>query len=466
MLFQTVEFFTLFLLLIPLNALLRGVYRQYMLLIASYFFYAWFNLPLVGLILFSTGVDFAVGSALFKTENLLKRRLLLVCSLVTNLGLLAFFKYFNFFIGFVNGLSQYLTNSDPLPYWNIILPLGISFYTFQTLSYTIDVYRGVITEPPKFGTFALYVSFFPQLVAGPIVRARDLIPQLERGPKFSEEDVVKGIGLLTLGLLKKVVIADNLAKVSDTVFTHPEIYSGGTVLLGIYAFAFQIYADFSGYSNMARGIAQILGYRFPVNFTQPYFAIGIRDFWQRWHITLSTWLRDYLYIPLGGNRSGAIKLCRNVMVTMLLGGLWHGAQWTFVFWGALHGLWIISERYFSSNSLTAERSQNKLLRFLLMLLTFHGVCLTWVFFRAESFSSALNLLSSLATSGISIEWSIAASCAIPLMIGIDTLSVTLNTEHWFQEKPIIAWTGVWSAFIVICLFGVTGSNDFIYFQFE
>ncbi len=465
MLFQTLEFFVLLAAVMPLNLVLRGKARLGFLLLTSYVFYGWFSIPLCGLMVFSTLLDFTAARGMTATDDERVRKRWLIASLAGNLGMLFVFKYTNFFLETVGGLSQLLSGTDPFPRYDIILPLGISFYTFQTLSYSIDVYRRRIDRPSDLLTFATYVAFFPQLVAGPIVRAKSLLPQLRDGPTFSESNVLRGIALVGFGLAKKVVIADNLAPMVNAVFSAPHAHSPLAVLVGIYAFAFQIYCDFSGYSDTARGLGFMMGYDLGDNFRQPYFATGIRDFWRRWHISLSTWLRDYLYIPLGGSRGSGLFTIRNVMITMLLGGLWHGAAWTFVIWGAIHGIWIAIERVATGNRKDApERSP--LARLALQFLTFQGVCVTWVFFRATDFGNAADVFAALFRGGDTIVplamWPLVA---IPSILLVDAFVQHESVCARVRARPFLFWLTVIVTQALIIAFGVTTATDFVYFQF-
>ena len=309
------------------------VLKNVLLLIASYAFYSAWDWRFCSLIVLSTITDFVVGQKIHVANSEYSRRLWLICSLVVNLGVLAFFKYFNFFVGsFVSALENLGLETDPA-YFNIILPIGISFYTFQTLSYTIDIYRKKLTPTHSLVEFALFVSFFPQLIAGPIERARHILPQLKVNHVIKVREVWVGLQLIFWGLFKKVFVADNVAMIVDNLFGNSASLPFGLSYLAVLAFAIQIYADFSAYSDIARGCAKIFGINLMLNFQNPYLAANPQEFWRRWHISLSTWLRDYLYIPLGGNRGGKILAYRNLMLTMVLGGLWHGAAWNFVWWG-------------------------------------------------------------------------------------------------------------------------------------
>ena len=345
MIFNSATFLLFFLAFLVAYALTTNQQRLGICLLGSYVFYGWWDWRFLGLILFSTVVDFFVGIQLDKTNSLTSRRWILALSLFTNLGLLGVFKYANFFIESANiAMSRSGFGLESL---DVILPVGISFYTFQTLSYSIDVYRHTIPCENNFLRFATYVAFFPQLVAGPIVRAKDLLPQLQHDQNLQFSNFRIGLGLMIVGYFKKVGVADSLAPYVDLAFEYPMDHNSISMALAVVFYSFQIYCDFSGYSDIAIGIAKVLGFEFPMNFRMPYFSQSFSEFWKRWHITLSSWLRDYLYIPLGGNQGGFAFTCRNLMLTMILGGFWHGASWTFVFWGALHSFYLIAQRMIS-----------------------------------------------------------------------------------------------------------------------
>ncbi|MBE9529897.1 MAG: MBOAT family protein, partial [Proteobacteria bacterium] len=338
MLFNSVQFAIFFAIVYLLYLLLNHKGQNRLLLVASYVFYGCWDWRFLSLIAISTVVDYFCGLKIYESREKQKRKLFLFISVCSNLTILGFFKYFNFFTDNLYALlNGFGFSPDPF-FLNIILPVGISFYTFQTISYSIDIYRKELNPTRKFLDFALFVSFFPQLVAGPIERAKNLLPQMLLPRKLTVDKFYEGCYLIFWGLFLKVFIADNLARMVDPVFSSSGPYDGVRVLLALYAFAFQIFGDFAGYSNIARGLAKCMGFDLMVNFNLPYFAVNPKDFWQRWHISLSTWFRDYLYIPLGGNRHGQMNTCRNLAITMLLCGLWHGAAWTFIVWGAYHAL--------------------------------------------------------------------------------------------------------------------------------
>ncbi len=397
MLFTSLEYALFLPLVFALYWTLPIPARKPLLLAASFVFYAAWDWRFLGLILFSTAVDWLCGRTMPKVSRP-KARLLLWLSLTCNLGVLGFFKFFNFF---ADSLRELLGWGAPSTL-NIILPVGISFFTFQSMSYTLDIYRGKQKPAPVLDVF-LFVAFFPQLVAGPIVRAVEFLPQLAPLPRFSMTNLYLGSSLFVRGLCKKLLFADSLARFSDPVFAAPAAYSPVENLLALYAFAFQIYFDFSAYTDMARGSAKTLGFDFPENFRLPYLAHSIRDFWRRWHITLSTWLRDYLYVSLGGNRGNILRICRNLLITMVLGGLWHGAAWTFLVWGLLHGAALAAERLWSARkALGADVPVRPLgapgqafpivKRTVSILAVFHFVCLGWAIFRAQTLGEAASML--------------------------------------------------------------------------
>ncbi len=464
------------------------------LLMASYLFYAVWNPPFVLLLWLSTLVDYSIALVLGREENQSKRKLLLVVSLLVNLGMLGFFKYGGFLLdNFVTLLSVMGIAYQPaMP--DIILPVGISFYTFQTLSYTLDVYRRNIAPEKSLLDFSLFVTFFPQLVAGPIVRPADLIPQFKQPHQATRKQLTQGLFLLTLGMFLKVGVADGLlADTADTVFGVPFPLHPLDAWMGVLAFSGQIFCDFAGYSTCAIGVALCLGFTLPDNFRYPYAAIGFSDFWRRWHITLSTWLRDYLYIPLGGNRKGNARTYLNLMITMLLGGLWHGASWTFVVWGALHGLYLgiermIKDRFQNKNLATPNvvpagqkvamasivpsiPMRKGLVQFIQALLTFLVVSITWVFFRAADFGTAMRLL--LAMFGvIPVKIPMLTTLA---MIKVGVVTAALLGCHWVMRNTTLAkvitripwWIlGLgWALMLILLVLTQKSSSSFIYFQF-
>ncbi len=434
--------------------------RKGVLLLASYAFYVSWNPIFVLLLLASTLLDFCLGLAMGRAARSAVRRVLVTVSLMGNLGLLAVFKYGGFLTETVGALLAAEPPEGALWLLHLTVPLGISFYTFQTLSYSIDVYRGERAPERNLLDFALYVSFFPQLLAGPIVRAGELLPQLATLRPPRAEDVERGLARIGAGLFKKVVLADTLAAYVDPVFAAPGDAPGGNVLLAAYAYAFQIYFDFSGYCDIAIGLGVLFGIRLPENFRRPYRAASIREFWQRWHITLSSWLRDYLYIPLGGNRRGATRTAANLMVTMLLGGLWHGAAWHFVVWGGYHGLLLLAHRAWCAGRVAVTPLLPR------RMVTFHLVVLGWLLFRLPALEEVGRALGSVASGGFdpSVEALrtlviVAAACASTLSMAPVALSESfLRWPPWLQ--------GATYAVLAYVLFLTAATSQrFIYFQF-
>jgi len=473
MVFNSLTFAVFLAVVIGLNRLpvpWRG--RKAILLLASYAFYAAWNPPFVVLLWLSTVVDWFVAKAIARSTQTVRRRVLLFVSLTTNLGLLAFFKYGGFLLDtFVRAAAMVGVDYQP-PAFDIVLPVGISFYTFQTLSYTIDVYRGSIRPWPSFLDFALFVTFFPQLVAGPIMRASAFLPQCVEERNATRTQFGWGAVMLVIGLFEKVVMADAiLAPVADKVFTAAARAGFVDTWVGVLAFSGQIFFDFAGYSTCAIGVALMLGFIVQDNFRFPYASIGFLEFWQRWNISLSTWLRDYLYVPLGGVRGGSLRAICNLMVTMLLGGLWHGASWRFVVWGGLHGLYLVVERWLRTLwSRPASWLQTTAGGFAMALLTHFFLCFTWPFFRADGFASATAMIR--AMFGIS-----AGNIALGHWptIAVAVITVGLLVSHWRLRDSSLEewWNNVNSPVRVVLVAGMllaialtNGDNRaFIYFQF-
>lgn len=467
MLFTQLEFLVFFVAVFLCAWLVPGnTVRKGLLLVASYYFYAYWDYRFLALILFSTVVDFAAGMQIYASSSPRVRRAWLLISLCSNFGLLGFFKYFNFFIDSASAVFQPLGWS--IQTLNIVLPVGISFYTFQTLSYTIDIYRRQLEPTRSSLDFALYVAFFPQLVAGPIVRAVELLPQLASRPAWDAAQVYDGFQQALRGVLKKVLLADRLGELVDVVFAGPELYSGATVWLAVLGYAGQIYYDFSGYSDMAIGFARMLGYEFPINFRHPYLATSIQEFWRRWHITLSTWLRDYLYFSLGGSRCKPARIYFNLMVTMLLGGLWHGAAWTFVLWGALHGLALCVERRIRATSVTT-RNEAPGAAWLLArwAITMAIVVIAWIPFRAGDMQTTAIVVRQLFAFDSGIAWFPPLPIAVLLIMVIEHL-LWLTPLRGAMRLPYDRWyTPVLTAIALWCLlvYAPQGFQPFVYFQF-
>jgi alginate O-acetyltransferase complex protein AlgI len=399
-----------------------------------------------------------------------RRRLFLLASIVGNLGVLAYFKYTVFALTSAQATLAWLGFHVPAVELKILLPLGISFYTFDEISYTVDVYRGKVKPVPDLLTMASFVSFFPQLVAGPLQRSWHLVPQIVREPEFDWLDIRIGVNLILWGLVKKIALADTLGGYADAVFAAPSGYSSLGLLVGIYAFAFQIYFDFSAYSHIAMGSARLLGVHFTKNFDLPYLATDITDFWRRWHITLSTWLRDYLYIPLGGSRKGELRTYANLLVTMILGGIWHGANWTFFIWGAFHGFLLAVTRMVKNQFGTRRARQLAgSLQPLFVALTFNLVCVGWVFFRAPRLSVAMEIFGRLYGHG----WSLGVDGVwIALLIAAafgGQLAVARLRPHWGRiiahahPRWDVAYVSIMVASLILA--GYSGVTKFIYFEF-
>jgi len=401
MLFNSIDFAIFLPIVFIVYWLLKNYHlrlQNILIVVASYLFYGWWDWKFLSLILFSTIIDYSVGVYLSKTSHKGKRKLLLWTSILMNLGFLGFFKYYNFFLdNFISAFSLFGAKLE-VSSLHVILPVGISFYTFQTLSYTIDVYRKNLKPTNDFIAFAAFVSFFPQLVAGPIERASNLLPQFYKKREFNYNKAVDGLRQILWGLFKKVVIADNCAEYANIIFNNSEDYSGSTLFLGALFFTFQIYGDFSGYSDIAIGTSRLFGFNLQQNFAFPYFSRDIAEFWRRWHISLSTWFRDYLYIPLGGSRGGTSMKIRNTFIIFIVSGFWHGANWTFIVWGALNVLYFLPLLLFNKNRQNiGVVAQGKYIptikEFFNMFLTFLLSTIAWVFFRSDNVPHALSYLS-------------------------------------------------------------------------
>ncbi|MEN2399393.1 MBOAT family O-acyltransferase [Flavobacterium sp. MC2016-06] len=474
MVFNSYTFIVFFLIVLFLHNLpLAWKAKKNILLLASYIFYAVWNPPFILLLWLSTIIDFHVGKALYTQTNLYRKKLLLIISLIGNLGMLCYFKYGEFLLdNFVSLVNLFGVNYAP-PETNIILPAGISFYTFTTLCYTIDMYKKHSKPVESLLDFSLFVTFFPHLVAGPIVRPEQLVPQFESPRTASKKQLFEGLLLLSLGLFMKVVLADSMLSIAaDEVFNSKEILPTLDAWMGVLAFTGQIFFDFAGYSTCAIGVALCLGFVLPQNFSFPYAATGFSDFWKRWHITLSSWLRDYLYIPLGGNRNGQKRTYINLMITMLLGGLWHGASWTFVVWGGLHGLFLWGEKFVTDRMSDSKNKQaNNFNGFVYALFTFLLINITWVFFRAASFSDTGRILGSMFNS---IEGAKPLLTTLAI-IKISIIMVFTIIIHWLMRNKStlevaykMPWfiTGfVWSVMIILLVWSQESGGSFIYFQF-
>ncbi len=442
----------------------RIAIQNVLLVVASYIFYGWWDWRFLSLIAISTLVDYFVGLGLGKATKPQARRWLLTLSLLANLGMLGFFKYFNFFAqSFAEASASLGVQVDEVTL-NIVLPVGISFYTFQTLSYTIDVYRKQIEPTKNFVAFAAYVCFFPQLVAGPIERASHLLPQFLSERNFTYEKGVSGLKLILWGMFKKLVIADNCGALADKIFDNFESYPGPVLFLGAVYFGFQIYGDFSGYSDIARGASRLFGFDLMINFRCPYFSRNISEFWNRWHISLNTWFRDYLYFPLGGSRCSKWKIARNVFIVFTVSGLWHGANWTFVAWGILNAIIFIPlligrKRRFESDT-PGFRDLPQI------LITFVLVMICWILFRAESILEAGQYLARMVTHSLNLDISFSLLTATPfigLLLAIEWLSRRLEYPD-FNNPPLSRAFQVF-LLVMIVVFASDTSPQFIYFQF-
>lgn len=447
------------------------------ILVVSYIFYGWWDWRFLSLLAFSSFIDYFVAHTLGTTDNQRKRKYLLWLSLVTNLGLLGVFKYFNFFSNsLADAFNSIGIEIDPFTL-QVVLPVGISFYTFQTLSYTIDVYRKDLEPAKDIVSFFAYVSFFPQLVAGPIERATNLLPQFYEKRTFSYAQSVQGLRLILWGLFKKIVIADNCAEVVNKVFSDYSSYSGLELVIGVFFFAFQIYGDFSGYSDIARGCSKLFGFELMVNFKLPYFSRDIAEFWRRWHISLSTWFRDYLYVPLGGSRQGKEKAIRNTFIIFLVSGFWHGANWTFLIWGLLHSIFFLPLLLKGKNRVHLSHvAETRFLptfkEGLSMLWTFLLVCVAWIFFRSSSVTDAFNFIGAIFTNSFLpqnlnlIKLSVLGM--IFILIVIEWVSREDGVEFYMERisaNKFVRHAFYYFIIFSIWFFGAFNNSEFIYFQF-
>lgn len=467
MLFNSIEFVVFFLVVYAAYLLLPFRRQNNLLLVASYVFYGSWDWRFLSLIWFSSTLDFFVAQRLFDSADKRKKRLYLACSICINLGILFVFKYYGFFSQSLQNLFAVFGLHASWTTLNVVLPVGVSFYTFQTMSYVVDVYRGDLSPTRRYLDYLLFVSFFPQLVAGPIERARNLLGQLSAPRSLSWTRVREGAWFLLLGYYKKTVIADNLAPFANDIFNLPDQAQGLAIVAGILAFCFQIYGDFSGYSDIARGLARLMGVDLMVNFRMPYFAVSPSDFWSRWHISLSTWLRDYLYIPLGGNRQGSRKTYRNLMLTMLLGGLWHGAAWHFVAWGAYHGILLVGYRFVELrlSPIVKSRGVRKAgAMAAFFILTLGG----WLLFRVNQFGDlsllARGLVNGWRLNGIVCLATIVVTVGPLLLIEIaqERQKSLLAVKAWPKAVRLLVYLTLW---VGILLAGAVNTQEFIYFQF-
>lgn len=522
MIFNSLAFLLFIAIFLPLYFSIKGRARLLLCLVASYFFYGWWDWRFLSLIATSTLIDYVVGLRLEQTEEPMQRKRLLWSSMLINLGFLAFFKYFNFFI---DSFREMLLAWGVEPSFNtlyIILPVGISFYTFQSMSYTIDVYYKKIKVERDFIRFATFISFFPQLVAGPIVRAVDFLPQFQKDRTFNWDRFSAGTGQILWGFFKKVAIADSVAPFVDQCFAAPGGFSSLHLIIGVFFYSFQIYCDFSGYSDIAIGLARVMGFDFPDNFRKPYFSKNFSEFWTRWHISLSSWLRDYLYIPLGGNRGGSLgsrlimtvsivvsivvtgwwwliplyaavtaftayrmrksDLAKveaytymNLMITMLLGGLWHGASWAFVFWGFLHGSYLVIQRLLGplwNKMLDTLRVPHFVQNGIAIAMVYVLTCFAWIYFRAPDFDIASQVINGIGALegmnfGTVINKFIVVKCVllIGILVGVEMIDSQVRMYEVVLKNTTFRVLSFTALLLLIALFGSFGSNSFIYFQF-
>jgi D-alanyl-lipoteichoic acid acyltransferase DltB (MBOAT superfamily) len=482
MLFNSFEFLLFYLIVVATFFALPQRHRWILLLASSYYFYMSWKAEYLVLILAATLINYGAGLGMERSQNTTIRRSLLITGVLSSLSILFTFKYLDFFSQSVEDMLESMNIFRDMPFFELILPLGISFYTFQAIGYAIDVYRGDTKAERHLGIFALYVSFFPQLVAGPIERSYHLLPQFKHETHFEGWRLSSGLQLILWGLIKKVIIADTLSAVVDTVYAAPGAYSGPFLILATLFFAVQIYCDFSGYSDMAVGTARIMGYDLMTNFSRPYFADSVADFWRRWHISLSTWFRDYVYRPLGGNRVPVGTWIRNILVVFLLSGVWHGANWTFIAWGGIHGITMIAGRLTAplrsritiGIGLTRLPRLHKFLRIMCVIVI---AVTAWVFFRAQSLAEALLILQGFwdfEGSNLQTLWALGLT-RFQLATAFGGI-VLLFAFEWVQEYQPQSILGLWqiralrwstylAAFYGIVSFGVFGNLEFIYFQF-
>ncbi len=467
MLFNSLHFIVFFIFIITTYYTLPGRWRWILLLIASAYFYASFipaYLLLLGIIIV---FDYLAGIGIEMLSGK-PRKAMLVASIVANVGFLCFFKYFDFLNANISGLLaavgiDYQSGTLADCYPGLALPIGLSFHTFQSMSYTIEVYRGKQRAERNPGIYALYVLFYPQLVAGPIERPQNVLWQFRRQMDFDWDNLRTGLWWMVWGMFKKVVIADRLALVTDPIFAHPETQNATNLAIAALFYSIQIYCDFSGYSDIALGTARTMGFRLMVNFRSPYFAKSIAEFWQRWHISLSTWFRDYVYIPMGGNRRGNVRTCANLLVVFLLSGLWHGADWKFVIWGGIHGALLICSRITAPGMFNSGRWPGGLRA----MQTFAAVTLAWIFFRAHTVADALLIIRALATPSL---WKLPILPVNTREVGFCVLLIVflLLKEYRFPDYIPVRrsfWPSLGVATLLCYLWGVFGSNQFIYFQF-
>lgn len=490
MLFNSPEFVIFFVFVLSAIAIIKHRKFQHLfLLAASYFFFYYSSNYLIILLIFTTLWDFYFGNIIYKSKNSRSKKIILIVSLAGNLGLLGFFKYADFAIMQLNFLGQQFDLSTQIPLLNLALPIGISFYTFHSITYTVTIYRGQMEPAKSFTEYAIFVAFFPQLVAGPILRAYQFLPQLRENLKNSEivsklrliviqnSNLKFGITLMAFGFLKKMFFADNIAPLVNSVFSNPTGLDSLTIILGTIGFGIQIYCDFSGYTDIAIGAAMILGFKLPMNFNKPYFAISPSDFWKRWHISLSSWLRDYLYVPLGGNRKSSLRTYANLIIVMFLGGLWHGASWNFVIWGLLHGLYLAIHKAILNKFPKLQEQpflKSKADKIFAILITQYLVFLAWIPFRVHELDHALYSMQKY------VFFDFQTSGIMPLVMehkipfALITLFVVLHIISYKKLNLISTLAALKLRYLVICLTGIVTAilflydgnpQDFLYFRF-
>ena len=490
MLFNSIQFLIFFPVVTFLYFSLPHKYRWFMLLMASCYFYMSFIPVYILILFFTTTIDY-IAAILIEDASGRKRKLYITLSLISNIGVLAFFKYYNFFVENINYFFSLINIEHSASYLSIILPIGLSFHTFQAMSYTIEVYKGNQKAERHYGIFALYVMFYPQLVAGPIERPQNLIAQFYEKHYFDYDRVIDGLKLMLWGLFKKTVIADRLTLFVDQVYSNPQNYEGISLIIATIFFAFQIYCDFSGYSDIAIGSAQVMGFKLMTNFNRPYFSKSISEFWKRWHISLSTWFKDYLYISLGGSRVGKYRLYFNLFVTFLVSGFWHGANWTYIIWGGLNGFYLIFSILTSDirkkiAHLTGISNYPRIHNYYQILITFSLTCFAWVFFRAESITDAVYIITHMFTGLEKIplylsdvdyfkqylalgqrKWEfLLAVLSIVALETVHLIQRKNRLREFIKSKPVyIRWSIYYGTIMVILIFGVFSNQKFIYFQF-
>jgi len=463
LIFNSIDFIIFFCIVIPVYFALKQNQKRYFILFASYFFYGWWNPYYLVLIFASSFIDYYASRKIFSADSLKKEKFWLITSVLVNIGILFTFKYANFFAHLLS-----ITSKDNT-FINVLLPVGISFYTFQTMSYTIDVFRKKIKPEKSIVNFALYVAFFPQLVAGPIERAEKIIPQLKQNNAFDNERIAKGLFLMIVGFFQKVVIADNLAVFVDIVYNNPENYKGLSIAIATLFFAFQIYNDFAGYTNIARGVALMMGINLSVNFKQPYLADSIKNFWQRWHITLSSWFRDYVYISMGGNKNKSFKWIFVIIITFSLSGLWHGAKLTFIVWGVLNAFLYLLEHFIEKY--LKIKNKNKVVKLFRVIFTFILINFLWIFFRADSLQDSTIILKNLFVFDFSLpfdrKWMLICFLLISLNIIFDVFEYKkMEFQEWiFKQRDVVLISITYLLMLFIFFIGNWHLTPFIYFQF-